>query len=523
MEYMILCLPFIIIISCICYGFLKKNKTNQRKPKKTLDKSKTIRKYFNIMSHSIEEFLEKKELNQQTIQKRITEAEEQKIVQMKALAAKYDLDYVRVGIPENIDVVELKNRCEEKYGKGYWHIDPKLGRHPRSKAYIAYISCLLFLNTLCIKTHQASETKPATCKGDRWLKPDDFHSLRMSTLRKIICKEYELFMISVLIDMGIVETDGYFIMGVKSKGYRFTEQYRRRNRKFYEIHDKRTVKRIKNAILAKDFDMNHRYLCAVLLGKITFDEDKLKKNCSLYSKFQEMMLSLAVKNQNCKNVWKKHNMRIKNTDNLYVYDMFFWSRELLNCIKIDNNEVILMDYRDLYSKCIKKYKKLHIKDRFIIINELKKRNHHYMMKILSNMRLNGKFYDCILPTKHGFYIPKRYNKPDNFIINALYNSMSQIISGIIAEKIKKKTHNSYFDKLLDVSRQCKIKNDFSVINVCKVIKNMTCIKLKNMIDKEKEVFVDIVNHLKNYSDTYFKIFNKYDRPENYNYLETKYS
>jgi hypothetical protein len=82
---------------------------------------------------------------------------------------------------------------------------------------------------------------------DRRIQKEDFVSLNMDLLERLISKQEATTIINNLIDNGIIETDNIVIRGEKSRGYRFTEAYK---------NCKWTLTDIKDIKLSEKLDKN---------------------------------------------------------------------------------------------------------------------------------------------------------------------------------------------------------------------------------------------------------------------------
>ena len=94
------------------------------------------------------------------------------------------------------------------------------------------------------------------------IKENDFVPISSKILHNILNSRYKE-RINELLKLGIVETDGKYFSGEKSKGYRFTKEYQRKKLKQVTITDRRIISKVNNfrSIRYKEIKLpQHRYL-----------------------------------------------------------------------------------------------------------------------------------------------------------------------------------------------------------------------------------------------------------------------
>lgn len=79
---------------------------------------------------------------------------------------------------------------------------------------------------------------------DKRIEPDSFVPLSSKILHNILGGDYRKYIL-FLIHNGIIESDNHYRLGEKSKGYRFTEEYRHRKFQQVEITDKNILENVR--------------------------------------------------------------------------------------------------------------------------------------------------------------------------------------------------------------------------------------------------------------------------------------
>ncbi len=106
------------------------------------------------------------------------------------------------------------------------------------------------------------------------IKENDFVPMSSKILHNIINSRYKE-RIDELLDMGIIETDGKYFTGEKSKGYRFTQEYQRKKLKRVNITDSRIIYKVnkfRSIKIKKIVLLQHKYLFHCLQQiKIEYD------------------------------------------------------------------------------------------------------------------------------------------------------------------------------------------------------------------------------------------------------------
>ncbi len=107
------------------------------------------------------------------------------------------------------------------------------------------------------------------------IKENDFVPISSKILHDIINSRYKE-RIDELLEMGIIETDGKYFTGEKSKGYRYTLQYRNKKLKKVNITDNKIISKVNEFRLIRGKEITasqHRYLFNCLLQiKIEYNQ-----------------------------------------------------------------------------------------------------------------------------------------------------------------------------------------------------------------------------------------------------------
>jgi len=84
---------------------------------------------------------------------------------------------------------------------------------------------------------------------DRSYSTEDYIPVKLEYLRKLVSFDYASKFLKLLVDEGLLETDNRYEIGVKSKGYRLSQKYRKGKFFLEEVQDKDLVNRIKKGLM----------------------------------------------------------------------------------------------------------------------------------------------------------------------------------------------------------------------------------------------------------------------------------
>ncbi|MFH1196969.1 MAG: hypothetical protein V1720_14825 [bacterium] len=144
--------------------------------------------------------------------------------------------------------------------KGYIPSNLYLGASRRSDKY-SYIITLIYYGRIFNKE----------------LESDSFIPLNGKILLRLLGGRYKAF-INYLLNQNILETDGRYIIGEKSKGYRLTKQFREQKSKEVTIKDEKLLSKISmfKEMQKKQIKLDHHFYLYNCLQDVTIQYDEAK-------------------------------------------------------------------------------------------------------------------------------------------------------------------------------------------------------------------------------------------------------